>query len=311
MKQTQNVMEEVNCDLCNANDYKIIYPSQYHKMSQQELAEKFRSSGDELLLDQMVQCNHCSLKYVNPRIKSELIIKGYSEGTDENFISQAESREKTFDQQLQYIEKIIHKNNSNQKGKIYDIGTAGGSFLQTAKKRGWEVYGTEPNKWLCEWGKKNYNINIQPGNLFANKFETNFFDVVTMWDVLEHVPSPTKNLQEINRLLKPKGYLIINYPDIGSWLSRAMRRKWIFLLSVHLYYFDRKTIKKMLEKNGFEIIKIKPHFQTLQLGYLTFRMKAYSNILHKISSPVVKTLKLNNLQIPYWLGQTLVIAKKK
>src|SRR3989338_4704075 len=142
MKQTQNVMEEVNCDLCKANDYKIIYHSQYDKISQQELAEKFRSSGDELLLDQLVQCNQCGLKYVNPRIKSELIIKGYSEGTDENFISQAEAREKTFDKQLKYIEKIICQKNQENKCKIYDIGTAGGSFLQAAKKRGWEVYGT-------------------------------------------------------------------------------------------------------------------------------------------------------------------------
>lgn len=313
MKQTQNkdIMEEVNCNLCGANDYKIIYHSQYNKISQQELAEKFRSSGDELLLDQLVQCNQCGLKYVNPRIKSELILKGYSEGTDENFISQAESREKTFDKQLKYIEKIICPKNYQNRGKIYDIGTAGGSFLQAAKKRGWEVYGTEPNKWLCDWGKKNYNINIQPGDLFSNHFENNFFDAVTLWDVLEHVPNPTKNLQEINRLLKPQGYLIVNYPDIGSWLSKAMRRKWIFLLSVHLYYFNRQTIKKILEKNGFELIKIKPHIQKLQLGYLTFRMKAYSNILHKITAPVIKTLKLNNLQIPYWLGQTLVIAKKK
>ena len=306
-ENNENVMEEVNCNLCGNNDFNVIYHSRYDKISQQELAEKFRSSGDELLLDQMVMCKRCKLQYVNPRIKSEFIIKGYSEGTDENFISQASSREMTFDKALRYIEKFTN----GKKGKIYDIGTAGGSFLQAAKKRNWEVYGTEPNKWLVNWCKENYGIEILQGDMFSHHFDNNFFDVVTLWDVLEHVPDPTKNLNEISRILKKDGFLIVNYPDIGSWISKLLGRRWMFLLSVHLFYFDRKTIKKMLRKVGFDIIKIKPHFQTLRLGYLMYRMKAYSNLLHKVGMPIIKTLRLTNLEIPYWLGQTLVIAKKR
>jgi len=302
-----NVMESIGCNLCGLNDYEIVYPAKYDKVTQQELAEKFRSSGDELLLDQMVKCKKCGLEYINPRIKSEFIIKGYSEGTDENFVSQASSREMTFNKALKYIEKFT----SGKKGKIYDIGTAGGSFLQAAKKRGWEVYGTEPNKWLVEWCKDNYGFEIFQGDLFSHDFENNFFDVVTLWDVLEHVPNPTKNLTEIRRILKEEGLLIVNYPDVGSWISKLLGRRWMFLLSVHLFYFNRKTIKKMLNRVGFDVIKIKPHFQTLRLGYLMLRMKAYSKLLHNVGMPVVKTLGLSNLEIPYWLGQTLVIAKKR
>ena len=303
----KNIMEEVSCNLCDSDDFDIIYPAKYGQVTQQELAEKFRSSGDELLLDQLVQCQRCGFKYVNPRIKSDLILKGYSEGTDENFISQAKFREITFDKSLKYIEKCTKGN----QGKIYDIGTAGGSFLQAAKKRGWEVYGTEPNEWLCNWCKKNYGVDLHQGDLFSNQFDSGFFDVVTLWDVLEHVPDPTKNLSEIRRILKSNGLLIVNYPDVGSWISKLMGRRWIFLLSVHLFYFDRRTIAKMLNKVGFDVIKIKPHFQTLSLGYLFFRMKSYSQLLHNLGMPIIKVLKLNNLQIPYWLGQTLVIAKKK
>lgn len=309
----ENILEPVNCNLCGSNDYSAIYPSRYDQVSQQELVEKFRSSGDELLIDQLVQCKQCGMKYINPRIKSEFIIKGYSEGTDENFVSQADSRERTFNKQLGYIEKFTKSHGGQiKRGKIYDIGTAGGSFLQAAKKRGWEVYGSEPNKWLCQWCKEHYGFEIHPGDLFSSKrFDDSNFEVVTLWDVLEHVPDPTKNLQEINRILKQNGLLVVNYPDISSWLSKLMGRRWIFLLSVHLYYFNRKTIRKMLEKNGFEVIKIKPHFQTLGLGYLVFRMKNYSNLVHKIASPIVKVLHLGNLEIPYWLGQTLVIARKR
>ncbi|MBS3119039.1 class I SAM-dependent methyltransferase [Candidatus Woesearchaeota archaeon] len=303
----EELMEKVPCNLCGADDYEIIYSASYDKISQQELAEKFRSSGDELLLDQLVQCKRCGFKYINPRIRQELILKGYSEGTDENFISQADARELTFDKCLEYIEKFTE----GKKGKLYDVGTAGGSFLQAAKKRGWEIYGSEPNRWLCAWAKKHYGFEILAGDIFAYPFPDKFFEMVTLWDVLEHVADPSKNLKEISRILQPGGLLVVNYPDIGSWLSKAMRKKWIFLLSVHLFYFERETITRMLEKNGFEVIKIKPHFQRLGLGYLTYRAKTYSNFLGSVGNWTARKLKITDWQIPYWLGQTLVIARKK
>ncbi len=296
--------ENIKCNLCGSNNYKIIIKNKYDKEKQEDLKIKFRSSGDETLIDQVVKCNNCGLIYINPRIKSDNIIKGYSEGKDEAFVSQEEGRIITFERCLKIVEKY------KKEGKILDIGTAGGTFLNVAKKRGWSVYGVEPNKWLCEWGKKNYDINIKQGTLLDHKFENGFFNVITLWDVLEHVPDPKKILEECYRILKSDGLLVINYPNIGSWISKVMRSKWVFLLSVHLYYFTPKTIKEMLKKTKFSIIKTKPHFQTLQLGYLIFRMKEYSKMLHKQGNMIVNILKIKNFQIPYWLGQTLVIARK-
>ena len=297
--------EDVRCNLCGADDYKVIIKSRYDSEQQEDLSVKFRSSGDETLIDQVVRCNQCELMYINPRIKSDRIIEGYSEGTDEGFISQEKGRLITFDRCMDLIEK--HKKN----GKVLDVGTAGGTFLKSAKDRGWEVHGIEPNKWLANWGREHYGIDIKPGTIFDHKFDDNTFDVVTLWDVLEHVPDPKKTLDECNRILKEDGLIVVNYPDVGSWISRIMRSKWVFLLSVHLYYFTPKTIRNMLDKTGFSIVKKKPHFQTLQLDYLIFRMKAYSGLLSKVSNMVVKPLRLQNLQIPYWLGQTLIIARKK
>ena len=282
----EELMEKVPCNLCGADDYEIIYSASYDKISQQELAEKFRSSGDELLLDQLVQCKRCGFKYINPRIRQELILKGYSEGTDENFISQADARELTFDRCLEYIEKFTE----GKKGKLYDIGTAGGSFLQAAKKRGWEIYGSEPNRWLCAWAKKHYGFEILAGDIFAYPFPDKFFEMVTLWDVLEHVADPSKNLKEISRILQPGGLLVVNYPDIGSWLSKAMRKKWIFLLSVHLFYFERETITKMLEKN-------QTAFPTAGLGisYLPGKdIQQFSRQRRKLDGPQAEDNRLAN-----------------
>ena len=302
---TKENLEYVSCNLCRKDDYIVIYEAKYQNETQEDLKLKFRASGDETLIDQVVKCKNCGIIYLNPRIKSDLIIEGYSEGSDEAFVSQGKGREITFRKSLKLINKYA------KKGKILDIGTAGGSFLHVAEQDGWEVLGLEPNKWMAEWGRKNYGINIKQGTIFDNKFPDNYFDVVSLWDVLEHVPSPKKTLEEVNRILKEDGILVINYPDIGSFIAKILKRRWMFLLSVHLYYFTPKTIKAILKDTGYDIVKIKPHFQKLGLGYLMWRMKAYSKMLHVLGTGFVKLFRLHNVQAPYWLGQTLVIARKR
>lgn len=301
----ENQLEYIKCNICDSDSYSVIHKAKYEKEQVPDLKEKFKSSGDETLIDQVVKCNNCGLIYVNPRLKSDLIVEGYSEGSDENFVSQAKGRELTFTKSLKLIEKYSNK------GKILDIGTAGGSFLHVAKKRGWEVYGIELNKWLCKWAKKNYGLEIQSGTLFDYKFKDNYFDVITLWDVLEHVSDPKALLIEINRILKKDGILVVNYPDIDSLISKLMGKRWIFLLSVHLFYFSPKTIKKILKLTNFETFLIKKHFQKLAFGYLVFRLHAYNQFAYKVMSKVVRFLRMENIQIPYWLGQTLVLARKK
>jgi len=304
-EKSKKIFETISCNICGGNDYSIVYPAMSGREKDLDLVKKFRASGDELLVDQVVKCKRCGLQFINPRLKPEIIIQSYSEGSDEIFISQAKAREATFFNSLKKIEKF-----APNKGRVLDIGTAGGSFLAAAKRRGWEVYGCEPNKWMAGWGKKNYGINIQKGTVFQQKYKKNFFDMVTLWDVIEHTPDPSKVLKECSRLLKNSGILVVNYPDIGSWLARLLKRKWLFLTSVHLYYFTPRTMNLLLQKNGFRILKIKPHFQDLEIGYLFFRAGSFSKIVSKLGQAIVKFFNLEHKQVPYWLGQTFVIARK-
>lgn len=298
-------LEQVNCNLCGNPEYNVIYKARYELEKDEDYSVKFRSSGDEVLINQLVECTKCGLIYINPRITSDTIIKAYSEGEDETFVSQIQGREITFNKCLIKIEKYCSK-----PGKILDIGTAAGSFLHVAKKRGWDVFGCEPSKWLCEWCQKNYGIAINPGTVYDQKYSNESFDVITLWDVLEHTPDPKSILNECYRILKKGGLLVINYPDIGSWISRLMGRKWVFLLSVHLYYFNRKTIKSILEDTGFTVMKIKPHYQELAIGYIFRRAKPYIGVIASFGESMCKRSGLYNKNIPYWMGQTLVITKK-
>lgn len=303
-----SVFENIKCNICGNGKYDVMYKDRYgdkKMINEKDIIKKFKSSGDETLIDQVVRCRNCGLMYVNPRIRQEFIIRGYSGGEDSNFVSQVKGRELTFKKSLRLI------NRYGKKGRLLDIGTAAGSFLHAAKEDGWEAYGVEPNRWLCRWGMKHYGISIKPGTIFDNRFKDDFFDAVTLWDVLEHTPEPGKVLDECRRILKKQGLLVINYPNIGSWIARLLGRKWVFLLSVHLFYFDRKTIRKILEKEGFSVVLFRPHYQRLALGYLVRRMGAYSRLLSSIGAFLVKLFRMENVLVPYWLGQTLVIARKK
>jgi 2-polyprenyl-3-methyl-5-hydroxy-6-metoxy-1,4-benzoquinol methylase len=306
VQQYQELLEDVPCNLCGADDYEVVYPPRYDEAQPDAIMETFRSSGDEILVDQLVRCRQCGLQYLTPRLKGDVVISGYSEGTDEAFISQNKGREITFGKSLDLIERLVP-----DKGRILDVGTAGGAFLGVAQRRGWEVAGCEPNRWMAEWGSQHYDIMIKAGTIFDMELPDSHFDVVTLWDVLEHTPDPKKVLEECRRVLKPNGLLIVNYPDIEALVARLMGRRWVFLLSVHLYYFTPATVRRMLEETGFGVERFKMHWQSLELGYILFRMEPYIAWLSKLGTRITKGLRLEHAQIPYWMGQTLVIARRE
>lgn len=298
-----SLYETVPCNLCGGTSYRTIYPATERPVT--NLTAEFRSSGDEPLKDQLVACRTCGLQFVNPRLRTDLILDGYREGADERFVSQAAARERTFARALKLIET-----HAPARGRLFDIGTAAGSFLHVAAERGWKVSGCEPNRWLCEWGRRTYGLDIRPGTLFDHRYPERAFDVVTVWDVLEHTSDPMAFLRECHRLLVPRGLIVVNYPDIGSWIARLMGRRWLFLISVHLYYFTRRTAGEALNRAGFEVVQMRPHIQRLELDYVLKRAEPLAGPLARGAGDVMSSLGLSHWQVPYWLGQTLVIARK-
>ena len=220
-------------------------------------------------------------------------------------MSQVAARERTFADAVAHIEMLLPG-----KGRILDVGTAAGAFLAAARNREWQVEGCEPNAWLAEWGSRHYGIPIRTGELFDQSFTPASFDVVTLWDVIEHTPDPSRVLRTARELVRPGGLLVVNYPDIGSWIARALGRRWPFLSSVHLYYFTRETMRSLLERCGFEVVEMRAHFQRLELDYLLSRGAVVSGALSRSSRAVAKGLGLSGRQVPYWIGQTFVAARR-
>jgi SAM-dependent methyltransferase len=298
-------LEHVACNLCGADDAATVYDARSAGAGPRDLVSTFRASGDELLVDRLVRCRRCGLEYVSPRPRGGAIVEAYSQGDDPAYVSQVQARERTFAAAVARIESLHPR-----RGRLLDVGTAAGAFLAAARARGWEVEGCEPNRWMAEWGSRHYGLSIRPGDLFAQDFAPRSFDVVTLWDVIEHTPDPSRVLARVAELIQPGGLLVVNYPDRGSWLARALGRKWPFLSSVHLFYFTRNTMARLLERYGFEVVEMRPHVQRLELDYLLSRGDVVSAWLSRTSRRVARTLGLSRRQMPYWIGQTFVAARK-
>lgn len=303
--RSEQWLQTVLCPICQVDDAEVIYPSRRRERALRE--NEFRPSGDTPLEDPLVRCRRCSMQYVNPRTPSELVLTGYASAVDEAFVSQSAGREETFRRCLKTLQSVWRK----PPGSLLDIGTANGSFLKVARDAGWTVSGCEPNRWLCEWCERNYGIRVNPGTLFEASYAPGSFDVITLWDVLEHTPDPRAVLQECERLLAPGGLVAVNYPDIGSLAARIMARRWVFLISVHHYYFDRHTIKALLEVVGLAPVLMRPHIQRLSLDYIFTRAEPLTGAVARGLRALTRNLGLGNQLVPYWVGQTLVIAQRK
>jgi 2-polyprenyl-3-methyl-5-hydroxy-6-metoxy-1,4-benzoquinol methylase len=302
------LLEEIPCNLCGATDVRVLRPARYSfAHNSDSLIRTFSSSSDEQLNHRLVACARCGLQYVSPRLKAEAVLEGYAEGSDEQFVSQARGRELTFGKCLDTIEAVWR----GPRGRLLDIGTGGGSFPHVASKRGWQAEGCEPNRWLCEWAREHYGLHVRPGTVFEQHYPADAYDVVTLWDVLEHTPDPRREINEAHRLLREGGLLVVNYPDIGSWIARLMGSSWVFLLDVHLYYFTRATVRALLENAGFELVRVQPHYQRLALGYILRRAAAYIGAPARIAGRMVAAAGMSEVQAPYWMGQTLVMARKR
>lgn len=141
-------------------------------------------------------------------------------------------------------------------GSILDIGCSYGWFLQVAQSRGWTVTGVEATDVTAKVARDG-GIDVRTGTLEEIGFADASFDVVCLWDVLEHVPQIDGFLAEIRRVLKPGGILALQSPNIASVMARQAGRGWSWLLLPHhVWHFTPATMRSTLEQRGFQVQRV-------------------------------------------------------
>lgn len=199
------------------------------------------------------------------------------------------------------------------KGKILDIGCSTGYFLDYAAKNNLLTYGIELSLIAVKKAKLNHE-NIINGSLDDSKYQDSFFDVIAMYDIIEHVTNPQDTMKEVSRIIKNNGLLVITTPDIESWHAKVMGKRWgVIMPPEHLIYFSKKSISLLLERYGFEVIEIRKNYKIYTIDYLIRQAKYFYPGFYKILS-LIKPLipeRILSKYSRYYIGELFLVARKK
>ncbi|MEK7615702.1 MAG: class I SAM-dependent methyltransferase [Patescibacteria group bacterium] len=263
----------------------------------------------------LYRCQACDLIFVSPLPSqtTTLYNKSYFYGAKEGFGYVDYERDKepmrsAFLKYLDEIEKIIPA-----RGTMLDLGAATGFFLDLARQRGWKTQGVEISDYAASLARAK-GISVATGIVEEQNIPANSLDVVTAWDVIEHVPNPNATLQYIQKILKPGGVLAINTPHGGSALSRILKTHWHLVVPPeHLYFFSPYTMKKILPSLGFEVMMHKKIGKKFTLPYILQMLGNWwkSPAIVKLADRT-QASQLNKIAIPINLYDNFfLIARKK
>ncbi len=209
---------------------------------------------------EMSQCPSCSFVYTTAR---EIPTSQYEAIYPAFYYSKLKAAEKTAKgeygfKELWWFKRMVLKwlECETSKGKLLDVGCGPGTFMIVAQKMGWEVRGVEPTTVAADKAKS-FGLNVYNGLVedYVNK-TLQTFDVITSFEVLEHVSSPIRMLQAMHSLLLPGGYLVISVPNLDDPYCLKQQNP-SSMPPIHINFFNRKSLKTALETVGFEIIRFK------------------------------------------------------
>jgi len=179
-------------------------------------------------------------------------------------------------------------------GRLLDVGCGTGIFLDMMRRRGeWEVFGVEINEEAARYARGKLQLDVFAGELGEASFPTAHFDVVTLWHVLEHLHEPRLVLQEIYRILRDDGWLLLSLPNAASYEAQAFGEFWAGLdVPRHLYFFTPTAIRELLRQEGFETVKLRT--KSIMGAYRTLTLSLGFVVDEKVASERWKAL-LNKL----------------
>jgi len=271
----------------------------------------FKKNGFDLY-----ECRRCRHRFVYPvsydahsLYDSDYFVGAKKGSGYVDYDKDKEPMRPAFAEYLKRIEGVVP-----EKGILLDVGAATGFFMRIAEGRGWKTKGLEISTYATEVARNN-GLDVQCGILEDSNFAEQSFDVVSMWDVLEHFADPEASIRAVARLLKKDGILAINTPDGGSLYARLMGNRWHLLVPPeHINYFTKKSITLFLEGNGFSVEKISKIGKSFTLEYILQTMSTWqqSRELQKVTDFLKRHPKVGRISIPINLYDNMfVIARRR
>lgn len=217
-------------------------------------------------------CGNCGFGWQHPLPTPAEIRYYYDNSPTYNFHDTGEKA-------IGFQRRIRRINNfASNMGRLLDIGSGLGDFLNLAARSGWEVTGIEPQESAALVCEERFGIKPQVCVFDQIKFDHRKFEVVTIWDVWEHVHKPLEFINRCINLLNPGGLLAVSIPNASGYPARLFKGKWRYVMFTHLNYFKMPYVDKIMARCGMynvwadHTIKVQSILQGIE-GYLPFVLK--------------------------------------
>jgi SAM-dependent methyltransferase len=212
---------------------------------------------------ELVRCTSCGLVYVlNPPMREE-IERHYSFASGYHTVFRSDSSAESRAHAARAVDFLRIVRSHSPVGRILDVGCSVGFFLERACAEGWSTFGVEISDDTAELARGR-GLDVFTGTLEEAHFPPSSFDVVTMWDVVEHLQDPVATVAVGASVLKPGGVLVISTPNIGGMFPQLSYHaaRWTGSWPhpeppSHLFQFSKPTIRRLLEQRGLVPVEIR------------------------------------------------------
>jgi SAM-dependent methyltransferase len=293
------------CPVCGGRSGQARWPVPADATEAGVDASSFRPSSDLFgtVAATVIRCDGCGHGSL-AQLPDALAMAGAYEGAaDPVSIREERGQVATAGRALATIERFVTP------GRLLDVGCWTGSFLVAARDRGWTVSGIEPSRWAAARAEAR-GVDVVAGELGPAYLDAGY-QAVVLCDVLEHLGDPGAALDLVGGALGPGGVLYLTVPDAGSLLARALGRRWWSVLPMHVQYFSRATMGRLLASRGFTVRHVGFHTKVFTATYYAERLAGYGAGLERPMAAALRALRMEERLIaPNFFDRMEVIASR-
>ncbi len=202
---------------------------------------------------------------------------------------------------------------SGRRGRLLDVGCAAGFFVAEARRQGWQAEGIDLARDMVGWGRAHATPELSVTPFAAFSGTPAAFDVVTMWDYIEHSVDPSADVGRAHALLAPGGLLALSTGDVESLVARVTGKRWHLLTPTHHnYFFGRTTLAKLLDQADFEVVSTTNEASWYSTAHLLYKLETLLPLgVGRALSHRLRRSRIGELEIPVNLYDIVTIVARK
>jgi SAM-dependent methyltransferase len=232
-------------------------------------------------LADLVRCPRCDHRQTEPMPSDAVLERAYAGAASEAYVVEEAGQRETARRALAHIEAFLEPlpipdNGGPRHRTLLDLGCWVGFLLAEAAERGWDAVGVEPSEFASAYARDQLDLDVRTGELLTTPLPLHHFDAIVMGDVIEHLPRPAEALERIAALLRPRGIVWMALPDAGSLVARGLRARWWSVIPTHVQFFTRRSIRTLLEREGWTVLAIETAPKAFSVRYYLERLGGYS-----------------------------------